>query len=74
MREDSLIVRCPHCGTKNRIPRDRWGGRATCGKCGSLFQLKDLYPDGPVEVVDANFQQEVAGFPGQVLVEFSAPW
>jgi thioredoxin 2 len=74
MSGDSMIVRCPQCGTKNRIPGSRWGGRAVCGKCKATLDLAGLYPDGPVRVSDRSFQHEVVDFPGSVLVEFSAPW
>jgi len=33
MDSESLIVLCSQCGTKNRIPKERWGERAVCGKC-----------------------------------------
>ena len=30
---DFVIIRCLTCGTKNRIPKQRFSGRPTCGKC-----------------------------------------
>lgn len=33
MEYDYIIVRCLHCGTKNRIPRERLGDKPSCGKC-----------------------------------------
>jgi thioredoxin 2 len=74
MGSESLIVRCPQCGTKNRIPGSRWGGKGVCGKCGAALDLTRLYPDKPVNVSDGNFNAEVIDFPGAVLLEFSAPW
>ena len=29
------IVQCPACGVNNRIPLERTGAKATCGKCGA---------------------------------------
>jgi thioredoxin 2 len=74
MSEDSLIVRCPRCSAKNRIPRNRWQGRPVCGKCGATLTPSGLYPDSPVNVSDSSFHEEVINFPGPVLAEFSAPW
>lgn len=33
MEKDQMIIRCLHCGTKNRIPKERMNDRPTCGKC-----------------------------------------
>jgi hypothetical protein len=74
MSGESLIVRCPKCGTKNRVPRNRWGEQPRCGKCKQALDLSRLFPDAPIHVVDASFQQEVTSFPGPVLVDFTAPW
>ncbi len=30
---DSIIIRCLTCGTKNRIPRLKFQGQPSCGKC-----------------------------------------
>jgi len=32
------IVRCVDCGTRNKIPADKTGMPARCGKCGSLLK------------------------------------
>ncbi|MGD0231481.1 MAG: thioredoxin domain-containing protein [Syntrophorhabdales bacterium] len=75
MAEESVIVRCPHCGARNRIPASRWGDdRAVCGRCKSALAVSSLFPDGPVPISDSAFAREVLGFPGPVLVEFFAPW
>lgn len=71
---DSIIVRCPQCGTKNRIPAHRQGERGICGKCGARLGAAQAYLSRPVDVSDQNFATEVTSFPGPVLVEFTAPW
>jgi thioredoxin 2 len=38
-----LIITCPQCGTKNRIPETRLGQAATCGSC---HQTLPGHPDG----------------------------
>ena len=74
MSSDGIIVRCPRCGTKNRVPGSRWGGKAVCAKCKAPLSLSRLYPDRPIDVTDSNFQKEVVQFPGLVLIDFTAPW
>lgn len=74
MNKDSSAVRCLQCGTRNRIPVERWGSRAVCGKCRAPLNMSGLYPDKPVAVDDGSFATEVTNFRGPVLVEFSAPW
>jgi thioredoxin 2 len=71
---DSIIVLCPQCGTKNRIPANKQGKQGICGKCGARLDSAQKYPNRPVDVTDWNFPAEVKAFPGPVLVEFSAPW
>ncbi len=69
-----MIILCPKCGAKNRIPAGRWGDRAACGKCRFTLPWLGPFPDQPVEVSDDNIKNEVVDFPGPVLVEFYAPW
>jgi thioredoxin 2 len=71
---DSLIVACTRCGAKNRIPKERLGEPARCGKCHSPLSPGPSFPDRAEEVSDGLFQREVLDFPGPVLVEFHAPW
>jgi thioredoxin 2 len=35
MKEKEMVLRCPNCGTKNRIPEERLHNRPLCGKCGA---------------------------------------
>jgi thioredoxin 2 len=70
---DAIIVRCGHCGTKNRIPTSRLQERPLCGKCGA--PIDPVQTSGrPVDVTDRTFQSEVLSFPGPVLVDCWAPW
>lgn len=71
---DSIIVHCPQCGTKNRIPANRKGEQGICGKCGARLASAQTYPSRPVDVSDRSFAEEVKAFQGPVLVEFTAPW
>jgi len=74
MNSENWIILCPRCGAKNRVPKDRPGDRAVCGKCRAPLPLSFAFPDHAVEVSDWSFQKEVLDFPGPVLMEFFAPW
>ncbi|MCF8061516.1 MAG: thioredoxin TrxC [Deltaproteobacteria bacterium] len=69
MKENELILRCPSCGTRNRVPRDRMEHRPVCGRCKAPLQAP-----GPLEVTDGTFQQDVISSPVPVLVDCWAPW
>ena len=71
--QDHILITCPQCGTKNRLPRHRVHERPLCGKCrASLAGAGDH--GRPVEVTDRTFQQEVLSHQGPVLVDCWAPW
>ncbi len=74
MVEDNLIVRCPNCGAKNRIPRSRMGQRAVCGKCRTPLSQPAAFPERAVPAFDYSFRGEVLDFPGPAAVMFWAPW
>lgn len=68
----AVLVRCPSCGTNNRIPRERIGPETqpVCGRC-----KKNLPVDAaPVAVTDATFAAEVERWPVPVLLDLWAPW
>lgn len=45
MNEQSIIIQCKACGAKNRIPSDKSGLRAKCGKCGELMETPKASED-----------------------------
>jgi thioredoxin 2 len=66
-------VRCPACGTINRLAREKveQGLSPVCGRC--KRPLPDL--DGrPVTVTDTTFTAEVERSPLPVLVDMWAAW
>jgi thioredoxin 2 len=74
MSGEAIIISCPRCGTKNRIPAARKGDRAVCGKCKTPLPVPKSFPDHPVEVTDQTFAREVLQQTGPVLVDCWAPW
>lgn len=34
---EQMVIRCPNCATKNRIPQERLHDRPLCGKCGGTL-------------------------------------
>jgi thioredoxin 2 len=37
----SRIIPCLHCGAKNRVPLEKLGASAKCGKCGTLLPVEE---------------------------------
>jgi len=70
---DSMIVKCPHCGTKNRIPRERLGDRPVCGRCKRPLSTGQGLGQ-PLVITDATFHSEVISHSGPVLVDCWAAW
>jgi len=62
------------CGTKNRIPMDKAGAYAKCGKCSSPLDTSDFQNRSPIIVTDDNFATKVLKSPIPVLLDCWAPW
>jgi thioredoxin 2 len=73
MARENMMIQCAHCGAKNRVPRSRMTEKAVCGKCRQPLSRSNQFPDGPLDVGDHRFREEVLGFPGGVVVEFWTP-
>ena len=73
MNQESVIIPCPNCSTKNRVPRDRLQDKPVCAKCRT-----PLMPGGafyrPVVVTDSSFTDAVLSSPHPVVVDCWAPW
>ena len=63
------LVKCPSCGTTNRLPPPQPGRRAVCGKCKT-----PLADHGPIQVTDDTFAAEVDQSPTPVLLDLWAEW
>jgi thioredoxin 2 len=67
----SIIVACPACGQKNRVPRTKAGAQGKCGQCKAVLPA----PAEPVEVdraADLRAVLQASKLP--VLVDFWASW
>ena len=73
MHSEAYLVRCSHCGTKNRIDRNRLHQGPKCGKCGTPLETARS-PAHPVNISDQTFEKEVLSYSGPVLVDCWAPW
>ena len=68
MDDKGVILACPSCGTRNRVP---YGRDAKCGQCGKELPS----PAEPIEVPSAAaFDALVQGSKLPVVVDFWAPW
>jgi len=75
-----MIVRCPKCGSQNRLPDDASGKTVVCGKCKTPLSASsggEASQSGnggghPVTITDATFRNTIAR--GPVIVDFWAPW
>jgi thioredoxin 2 len=71
------LLRCPTCGTENRVPEDKLarGLQPVCGRCKRRLPVEGQPVDGkPVKVTDATFTTEVEHSPLPVVVDLWAPW
>jgi thioredoxin 2 len=74
MATDSVIVSCPQCGAKNRVPAERLSEQPRCGRCKTLLPTKDAESHAPFVVSDASFTRDVLGSPLPVVLDCWAPW
>lgn len=64
-----MLITCPHCLTRNRVPDERTTEDPSCGRCGKAVL------DGRVHELDeAGFEAVVSGSELPVLADFWAPW
>jgi len=65
-----IVITCPNCGAKNRIPAKHLADAGKCGAC--KHPLSSL--GEPVEVNTAGFDEVVREARVPVLVDFWAAW
>jgi thioredoxin 2 len=66
---NSVHVVCPHCDAVNRVPLDRLGQGAKCGKCHS-----PLFVGAPLALDERRFARHVERSDLPLVVDFWAPW
>lgn len=64
-----MLLVCPSCGTRNRVPDERLADEPTCGRCG-----QPVAPRRPVALGDADLDAYLQGTEAPVLVDFWAAW
>jgi thioredoxin 2 len=65
-----MILKCPECHTRNRVPAERLGESPKCGECKETLTSSRA----PVDVDDDELQAAIAHSPLPVFVDFWAPW
>lgn len=66
---DPLHVVCPHCDSTNRLPAEKLGAAAKCGRC-----HRPLFTGEPVALDEARFAKHLAGSDLPLIVDFWAAW
>jgi thioredoxin 2 len=66
---DKIHVVCPRCSSVNRLPADRIGNGAKCGKC-----RNPLFEGRPTALTAENFDVHVNRSDVPVIVDFWADW
>jgi thioredoxin 2 len=66
---ESLHVVCVHCDCTNRLPAERLGRGAKCGRC-----HRALFDGEPVALDQARFAKHVGNSDLPVIVDFWAAW
>jgi thioredoxin 2 len=64
-----LHIVCPHCDTTNRVPEEKLGDGAKCGKCKQLLFIRK-----PIALTQASFDRHIGASDIPVVVDFWASW
>jgi len=64
------LIKCPSCGTTNRLPSSQPGRTIVCGKCKAPLESSA----GPVQVTDGTFAEHVERSSIPVLLDLWADW
>lgn len=73
MTDETVLIRCRSCGTRNRIPVAKLKQGPRCGRCKNSFPPISA-PSRPVMVTDSTFTTEVIESPLPVLLDCWAAW
>ncbi len=64
-----MIIVCPSCQAKNRVPEDKLEANPSCGQCQSA-----LIPLAPIDLNEQNFSQFITGSDLPILIDLWAEW
>jgi len=70
--DESLIIECLRCGTKNRVPRSRIEDRPRCGQCHAPLDA-EAFTVRPLETADGSFARDLLAAESPALVFFYSP-
>ena len=69
MSTEPLVLACPHCAARNRVPEARLADGPACGRC-----HQRLFTGKPVALAAATFNAHAVASDLPLLVDFWAPW
>lgn len=64
-----MIIVCPSCLAKNRVPEDKLTESPACGQC-----HQGLVPLAPIELNEQNFSQFISNSDLPVFIDLWAEW
>lgn len=64
-----MIIVCPNCQAKNRVPEEKLTADPACGQCHQA-----LVPLAPIELNEQNFSQFVTHSDLPILIDLWADW
>lgn len=64
-----VMVVCPSCSAKNRVPEDKLTEHPKCGQCHAA-----LLPLAPIELNEQNFSQFIQNSDLPILIDLWAEW
>ncbi|WP_151840664.1 thioredoxin TrxC [Acinetobacter soli] len=64
-----MIVVCPSCGAKNRVPEEKLSADPQCGQCHAKLLSRE-----PIELNEQNFSQFVTHSDLPILIDLWAEW
>jgi thioredoxin 2 len=64
-----LLIACPHCQARNRVPAERLAEAPTCGRCHQA-----LFTGRPLALDAGTFDLHARDSDLPLLVDFWAPW
>ncbi len=64
-----MIIVCPQCGAKNRVPEDKLNAGPACGQCHAA-----LLPLAPIDLNEQNFSNFISNSDLPILIDLWAEW